>query len=80
MHELSLARGIVETVLKAQKEQKAKEITEVKVVLGELQQIEPKYFKKLLQEISKESLTATNFIVELKKGTEVYVEYIKGKK
>ena len=70
MHEVSLARRIVAMVLQAQKQQKAAEITEVKVMLGELEGVDPQFFEKLMRtcvEEHAEHLAKTKFLVEVEK-------------
>lgn len=53
MHEWALAESIITTVLEAAKKEKLKIIKEIKIQIGELQQIEQDIFKYALNEIIK---------------------------
>ena len=54
MHEWALAESILTTAVEESKKQKMKKITEIKIELGELQQIEKDIFNFALDEILKE--------------------------
>jgi len=54
MHEWALAESILTTVVEESKKEKMKKIKEIKIALGELQQIEKDIFKFALDEIIKE--------------------------
>ena len=51
MHEWALAEAVVFTALKTAKKKGLKKITEIKIKLGELQQIDEVIFKSALKEI-----------------------------
>ncbi|MCK4571832.1 hydrogenase maturation nickel metallochaperone HypA, partial [candidate division WOR-3 bacterium] len=51
MHEWALAEAVISTAIKVAEEEKFKEITEIKIKLGELQQIEIEIFEFALKEI-----------------------------
>jgi len=51
MHEWALAEAVVSTALKVAKEEQLREITKIKVKMGELQQIDRKIFTSALKEI-----------------------------
>jgi hydrogenase nickel incorporation protein HypA/HybF len=53
MHEWALAESIIETVLDVATKEKLKEIKEIKIQIGELQQIEKDIFEFALNEIIK---------------------------
>jgi len=52
MHEWSLAQAVIYTAIEYQKKEKLKEITELEIKLGELQQIDIEVFKFALREIA----------------------------
>jgi hydrogenase nickel incorporation protein HypA/HybF len=54
MHEWALAESILTTAIEESKKEKIKKITEIKIAIGELQQIEKNIFKFALDEIIKE--------------------------
>jgi hydrogenase nickel incorporation protein HypA/HybF len=54
MHEWALAESILTAAVEESKKEKMKRITEIKIALGELQQIENDIFKFALDEIIKE--------------------------
>lgn len=51
MHEWALAEAVISTAIKVAEEEKLKEITEIKIKLGELQQIETEIFEFALKEV-----------------------------
>lgn len=53
MHEWALAEGVILTALKVAEEKDAKKVLEVRVKLGELQQVELDLFKFALKELSR---------------------------
>lgn len=65
MHEWSLAQAVIYTAIEYQKKKKLKQITELEIKMGELQQIDIEIFKFALREI-----------VQLKKmmGTKIKIE------
>ena len=52
MHEWSLAQAVIYTVIKHKEKEKLKQITEIEIKMGELQQIDKEIFKFALQEIA----------------------------
>lgn len=54
MHEWALAESILTTVVEAAEKEKLKKITQIKINIGELQQIEQDIFEFALDEIIKE--------------------------
>ena len=54
MHEWALAEAVISTVVETSKKEKIKEIAEVKIKIGELQQIDEEIFRFALGEIIKE--------------------------
>jgi Zn finger protein HypA/HybF involved in hydrogenase expression len=53
MHEWALAESILVATLEAAEKEKLKTITEIKIAIGELQQIEQEIFEFALEEIIK---------------------------
>lgn len=51
MHEWALAEGVVSAALKEAEKEKFKEVTRIKLKIGELQQIDGDLFRSLLREI-----------------------------
>lgn len=56
MHEWALAEGVISTALRVAEENKAEEITKIKIKIGSLQQIERDVFEFALEEISKDTI------------------------
>jgi len=56
LHEWALAEAVVTTVLKTAEEENAREVLEIKVVLGELQQIDIEVFKFALTNLVKDTI------------------------
>lgn len=72
MHEWALAESILTAAIEESKKEKMKKITEIKIELGELQQIEIDIFKFALDEIIKEQgklLKNVKIIIKTKKST-----------
>lgn len=69
MHEWALAESVVASALEAAKKEKLKKITEIKVSIGELQQIEHDIFKFALNEILKEKGRKTKITFRTEKST-----------
>ena len=71
MHEWALAESILTAVLEAAEKQKLKKITEIKIAIGELQQIEQDIFKFALEEIIKneEKLKDVKIKIETEEST-----------
>ncbi len=55
MHEWALAEAVVKTVFKVKEKENLKTIENVKIVIGELQEIEEEIFRFALKEILKEN-------------------------
>jgi len=60
MHEWALAESVVETVIKAAEKENLKEIVQVKVMVGELQQIELDLFSFALESILQQYINTLN--------------------
>jgi hydrogenase nickel incorporation protein HypA/HybF len=60
MHEWSLAEAVVATAIKAAEKEGLEEIVEIKIKLGELQQIEKEIFEFALKEIAKQESSLLN--------------------
>ena len=71
MHEWALAESILTAALEAAEKQRLKKITEIKIAIGELQQIEQDIFKFALDEIVKneEKLKDVKIKIETEKST-----------
>ena len=69
MHEWALAESVVIAALEAAKKEKLKKITEIKVSIGELQQIERDIFKFALNEILKEKGKKIKITFKTEKST-----------
>lgn len=69
MHEWALAESVVTAALEAAKKEKLKKITEIKISIGELQQIEHDIFKFALNEILKEKGKKTKITFKTEKST-----------
>lgn len=57
MHEWALADAVIDTTIKVSKKEKLKEVTEVLIKLGELQQIDKDIFQFALNEILKPKIS-----------------------
>jgi len=68
MHEWALAEAIVRTVSETAKKERLKQVTEVKIVIGELQQIEKRYLEFALGELKTKNLQKTKFSIEAQRG------------
>lgn len=64
MHEWALAEGIISAAVKFSEEQDFKEIIEIVVKIGELQQIEHDVLKFALEELRRPPLQNTNFVFD----------------
>jgi hydrogenase nickel incorporation protein HypA/HybF len=69
MHEWALAESVVTSALEAAKKENLKKITEIKVSIGELQQIEHDIFKFALDEILKEKGKKIKITFKTEKST-----------
>ncbi|MDH5684912.1 MAG: hydrogenase nickel incorporation protein HypA [candidate division WOR-3 bacterium] len=71
MHEWSLAEAVVATAVRVAEKEGLKEIIEIKIKLGELQQIEKEIFEFALKEITKQEsplLNRTGIEIEMEKA------------
>ncbi len=68
MHEWALAEGVVSTAEKIANEQRLKEITEVVVGIGELQQIDNKIFRYALEQLKTPIMKKSKFILQSIEG------------
>ena len=71
MHEWALAEGVISTAVQAAAKERLKEITEVKIKLGELQQIDSEIFQYALQEVirpQKRLLVNAKIVIETEKA------------
>lgn len=64
MHEWALAEGVISTATRVAEEQGIKEITEVKVGIGELQQIEHEIFLFALEQLRKANMRNAKFTLQ----------------
>ncbi len=63
MHEWALAEGVIATANRVAKDQNITEITEVQVVIGELQQIEHEIIEFALDQLRTEKMKKTKFVI-----------------
>ncbi|MCK5023811.1 MAG: hydrogenase nickel incorporation protein HypA [Candidatus Aenigmarchaeota archaeon] len=71
MHEWALAEGVISTAVKAAEKEGLKKIIEIKIQLGELQQIEIGVFEGALNQIVREEtplLKDTKMTIEIEKA------------
>ena len=69
MHEWSLAQAVIYTAIEYQKKGKFKEVTELEVKIGELQQIDIEIFKFALKEIVQfKKMMGTKIRIETEKA------------
>jgi hydrogenase nickel incorporation protein HypA/HybF len=64
MHEWALAEGVITAADRVAKEQNIIEITEVRVVIGELQQIEHEIILFAFDQLRTERMKKTKFVIE----------------
>ena len=64
MHEWALAEGVISTATRIAEEQGIKEITEIKVAIGELQQIEHEIFLFALEQLRAPNMKDAKFILD----------------
>jgi len=64
MHEWALAEGVIATANRVAKDQNITDITEVRVVIGELQQIEHEIIEFALDQLRTEKMKKTKFVIE----------------
>lgn len=68
MHEWALAEAVVSTTLKIAEEKELKEIIELKIKIGELQQIDQEIFKFALSQLRSPMLKNAKFSLETVKA------------
>jgi hydrogenase nickel incorporation protein HypA/HybF len=64
MHEWALAEGIIKTAEKFAEDQRIEEITEVKIMIGELQQIEHDIIEFALDQMRTPRMKKTKFVID----------------
>ena len=71
MHEWALAESVLTAAIEAAEKEKLKKITDIKIAIGELQQIEEDIFKFALDEITKneEKLKNVKITIKTEKST-----------
>lgn len=67
MHEWALAESVVKTILKIIEGKRIEKVTEVKIRIGEMQQVEHEIFRTALSQLKPVELKDTKFIVEVAK-------------
>ncbi len=68
MHEWALAEAVISSVIEIAEKEELREVTEVKVSVGELQQIELDIFEFALSQLKTEKFGKTQFKVETMKA------------
>ena len=68
MHEWALAQGVIHTALQVKERNKLKNVTMIKIQLGELQQISEEIFLLALNEIAKSEGISPKFDIELEQA------------
>lgn len=68
MHEWSLAQAVIYTAIEYQKKNKLKKISELRIKLGELQQIDREIFEFALKEIAQLKKIKLNIKIEIEKA------------
>ena len=71
MHEWALAEAVASAAVKVAKKEKIKEITKIKIKIGELQKLDTEIFEFALREISqpaRELLKKATIEIEIEKG------------
>jgi hydrogenase nickel incorporation protein HypA/HybF len=64
MHEWALAEAVIAAASEAAKKEGLREVTEVRIRVGELQQIEQEVFKFALKQLKKAELESARFRIE----------------
>ncbi len=67
MHEWALAESVVKTILRIVEEKGIEKIIEVKIKVGEMQQVEHDIFRTALEQLKPIELKDTKFIIEVGK-------------
>lgn len=71
MHEWALAESVVHTAVKIAEKEQIKQVSKIKIKIGELQQIDPEIFEFALKEISQQAqelLREAKIEIEEEKG------------
>jgi hydrogenase nickel incorporation protein HypA/HybF len=68
MHEWALAEGVISTATRIAEEQGIKRITEIKIGVGELQQIEHEIFLFALEQLATQTMKEIRFSLETVPG------------
>ncbi len=64
MHEWALAESVMKTILKIVEEKRIWKVTEVKIKIGEMQQVEHEIFRAALLQLKPAEFKDTKFIIE----------------
>jgi len=64
MHEWALAEGVIQTAEKFAEDQGMEEVTEVKIMIGELQQVEYDIIEFALAQLRTPRMKAAKFVIE----------------
>jgi hydrogenase nickel incorporation protein HypA/HybF len=65
MHEWALAESVVKTILKIVEEKGIKKVTEIKIKIGEMQQVEHEIFRTALVQLKPDELKDAELIIEI---------------
>lgn len=65
MHEWALAESVMKTILKIIEEKRIEKVIEVKIKIGEMQQVEHEIFRTALMQLKPVELEDTEFIIEV---------------
>lgn len=68
MHEWALAESVISTVSQIAKKEGLKEVSEVKIVVGEMQQVEIDIFEFALSQLKKPEFENTKFSIKVSKA------------
>ena len=68
MHEWALAEAVIASVIEIAEKEELSEVTDVKITVGELQQIELDILEFVLSQLKKEKFGKTQFEIETKKA------------
>ncbi|MEM2930144.1 MAG: hydrogenase nickel incorporation protein HypA [Thermoproteota archaeon] len=67
MHEWALAESVIRTILRMVEEKRVEKIIEVKIKIGEMQQVDHEIFRTALTKLKPVELKDTEFIIEVAK-------------
>ncbi|MEM3577307.1 MAG: hydrogenase nickel incorporation protein HypA [Candidatus Bathyarchaeia archaeon] len=68
MHEWALAESVISTISQIAEKEGLKEVSEVKIVVGELQQVELDIFEFALSQLKKPEFENTKFSIKISKA------------